>query len=199
MSKMRVMFILIAVLLIMSGTAWAQTQATAEDNLKQKSITLPPPGEPVGTYVEVVRTGNLLFLSGHGPIAIAGGKIVAGPPASVGTPAKLDSPSSAKGSKVGQDLTAQQGYGSARLAGLNLLATARKELGSLNKVKRVVKVTAFVNVAPGFSDVAKVINGCSDLMIQVFGDTIGAHARTAIGVNELYGVPVEIEMILEVE
>ncbi len=196
MSKMRSIFIFTGVLLALSITAWGQT---AEENLKQKNVVLPAPGEPVGAYVEAVRTGNLLFLSGHGAVAVANGKIVAGPPALVGTPYKPGAPSSAKAPKVGQDLTPEQGYGVARLAGLNLLATARKELGSLNKVKRVVKVTGFVNVAPGFSDVPKVINGCSDLMMQVFGEKIGSHARDAIGVAELYGTPVEIEMILEVE
>ncbi len=200
MLKVRLTLILTAVLLAVSGTAWAQTQATAEDNLKQKNIKLPPLGESVGTYVEAVRAGNLLFLSGHGPMAVAGGIIVSGPPGLIGAPFKPGTPASGKGGKVGKDYTPEQAYGAARLTGLNLLATARAELASLNKVKRVVKVFGMVNVAPGFTDVPKVINGCSDLMIQVFGDKIGAHARTAIGVAEIYGnSPVEIEMVLEVE
>ncbi len=180
--------------------SWAQTQGTAEDNLKQKNITLPPPGEPIATYVGAVRSGNLLFLSGHGPVAVSGGVVVSGPPGLIGAPFKPGGPQLVKSGKVGKDYTLEQGYGAARRTGLNLLATARAALGSLNKVKRVVKVLGMVNAAPGFTEMPKVINGCSDLMIEVFGDKIGAHARSAVGVSELYGnSPVEIEMVLEVE
>jgi len=137
---------------------------------------LPPPVAPVANYVSAVRVGNLLFLSGSGP--------------DQATP---------KG-KVGKDLTLEQGYQAARSVGLNLLATARANLGSLDKVKRVVKVLGMVNSAPGFTDQPKVINGFSDLMVEVFGESIGKHARSAVGMAELpFSIPVEIEMILEVE
>ena len=98
------------------------------------------------------------------------------------------------------DLTVEQGYLAAREAGLNLLAVVRENLGSLDKVKRVVKVVGMVNSAEGFSDQPKVINGFSDLMIEVFGEEIGKHARSAVGMAELpSNIPVEVEMILEVE
>jgi enamine deaminase RidA (YjgF/YER057c/UK114 family) len=102
--------------------------------------------------------------------------------------------------KVGKDVTLEEGYHAARSTGLNLLATTRQALGSLDKVKRVVKVLGMVNSAPGFTDQPKVINGFSDLMVEVFGETIGKHARSAVGMAELpFGIPVEIEMVLEVE
>ncbi len=161
---------------VSAGTASAQAAGGAEDNLKQKNIALPPPVAPVANYVPAVRVGNLLFLSGSGP-----------------------DPSTLRG-KVGKDLTLEQGYQAARSVGLNLLATARANLGSLDKVKRVVKVLGMVNSAPGFTDQPKVINGFSDLMVEVFGEAIGKHARSAVGMAELpFNIPVEIEMILEVE
>ncbi len=125
---------------------------------------------------------DLLFLSGHGPM-----------------PSDFKSGAIRKG-KVGKDLTVEQGQQAARATGLALLATMRASLGSLDKVKRVVKVVGFVNSAPGFTDQPKVINGCSDLMIEIFGEKIGAHARSAVGVADLYfDIPVEIEMVVEVE
>jgi len=127
----------------------------------------------VANYVNAVRTGNLLFLAGKGP---AGG--VTG--------------------IVGKDLTVEQAYGHARTVGLNLMAVMRDELGSLDRVKRIVKVLGMVNAVPGFPDQPKVINGCSDLFVQVFGDR-GKHARSAVGMGSLpSGIPVEIECIVEV-
>jgi enamine deaminase RidA (YjgF/YER057c/UK114 family) len=152
----------------------------AEAQLKAKNLTLPTVATPMGNYVTAVRTGNLLFLAGHGPIRSDGKKMVAG--------------------KVGKDLTVEQGYAVAREVGLNLLASTRHHLGSLDKVKRVVKVLGMVNSAEGFGDQPKVINGCSDLMVEVFGEAIGKHARSAVGMAALpNSIPVEIEMILEVE
>jgi enamine deaminase RidA (YjgF/YER057c/UK114 family) len=152
----------------------------AEARLKEKRITLPPPSTPMANYVGAVQTGNLLFVSGHGPIRTAG------------TP-------SATG-KVGRDLTVEQAYQVAREVGLCLLATTRATLGSLDRVRRVVKVLGMVNSAEGFGDQPKVINGFSDLMVEVFGEAIGTHARSAVGMAGLpLGIPVEIEMILEVE
>ena len=164
------------VMLTASTGASAQTTAGAEDNLKLKNITLPAAPAPVANYVTSVRVGSLLFLAGHGP--------------SSGTPA----------GKVGKDLSLEQGYQAARATGLNLLATARAALGSLDKVKRVVKVLGMVNSASGFTDQPKVINGFSDLIVEVFGESVGKHARSAVGIAELpNNIPVEIEMILEVE
>ena len=152
----------------------------AEANLKAKNITLPTPNAPMANYVTSVRTGNLLFLAGHGPSREA----AKGP---------------TKG-KLGRDLTVEQGYQSARDVGIALLATTRAALGSLDKVKRVVKVLGMVNCTEDFPDPPKVINGCSDLIVEVFGETVGKHARSAVGMASLpMGIPVEIEMILEVE
>jgi enamine deaminase RidA (YjgF/YER057c/UK114 family) len=153
---------------------------SAEARLKDNNITLPPQATPLANYVGAVRVGNLLFLSGHGPL-------------------RSDSKPSATG-KLGKDLSVEQGYRVAREVGLSLLATARASLGSLDRVKRVVKVLGMVNSADGFTEQPKVINGFSDLMVEVFGDAIGKHARSAVGMAELpMGIPVEIEMILEVE
>jgi enamine deaminase RidA (YjgF/YER057c/UK114 family) len=153
---------------------------SAEARLKERNIVLPKPSTPMANYAGAVRTGNLLFLAGHGPLR-EGGVV------------------SARG-KLGKDLSVEQGYQVAREVGLSLLATTKVALGSLDKVKRVVKVLGMVNSAEGFGDQPKVINGFSDLMVEVFGEAIGKHARSAVGMAELpMGIPVEIEMILEVE
>ena len=152
---------------------------SAEGRIKELGITLPDPPKPGGNYVPGVRVGNLLFLSGHGP-------------------SRVDGKPSARG-KVGRDLSTEDGYKIAREVGVNLLGTARSMLGSLDKVKRIVKVLGMVNSAEGFGEQPKVINGFSDLMVEIFGDQ-GRHARSAVGMAELpSGIPVEIEMILEVE
>ncbi len=150
----------------------------AEATLKQLGITLPPQVTPVANYVPSVRVGTLLFLAGHVPIRD-------GKPLSRG--------------KLGRELSVEDGYKMAREVGLNALATVRTALGSLDKVKRVVKVLGMVASAEGFTDHPKVVNGFSDLMVEIFGEA-GRHARSAVGMAELpLGVPVEIEMILEVE
>jgi enamine deaminase RidA (YjgF/YER057c/UK114 family) len=154
-----------------------QTQGGAEARLKEKNIQLAVPSAPIANYVGAVRTGNLLFLAGHGPGSEWFGR-----------------------GKVGKDVTLEEGYQAARMTGLSLLATTRQNLGSLDKVKRVVKVLGMVNSAPGFTDQPKVINGFSDLIVDVFGEAVGKHARAAVGMAELpLGIPVEIEMVLEVE
>jgi len=150
----------------------------AEARLKELGITLPQPGTPVANYIPAVRVGNLLFLAGHGPLR--------------------DGKAMSRG-KLGKDLSVEEGYKVAREVGLNLLASARAALGSLDKVKRLVKVLGMVASAEGFNDQPKVINGFSDLMVEIFGEN-GRHARSAVGMAELpMGIPVEIEMILEVE
>ena len=164
-----------AALSMTSITAIAQGQTGAENRLKAKNIVLPAPPKPAGNYVEWVRVGNLLFLAGHGPSSEWIGK-----------------------GKVGKDVTLEEGYQAARSVGLNMLATMRDALGSLDKVKRVVKVLGMVNSAPEFGDQPKVIDGFSDLMTEAFGDAVGKGARSAVGMAELpFGIPVEVEMILE--
>jgi len=144
-----------------------------EDKLRQLGIALPPVTAPVANYVNAVRTGKLLFLAGKGPGSVKG--------------------------KLGREFTIEQGYQHARAVGLNLIAVMKDELGSLDKVKRIVKVLGMVNAVPDFEDQPKVINGCSDLFVEVFGDK-GKHARSAVGMGSLpMGIPVEIEVIVEVE
>ena len=150
---------------------------TADAKIKALGIALPEP-KPVGNYVPGVLVGNVLYLSGQGPMR--------------------DGIPTVRG-KVGRDLSVDEAYQVAREVGINLLGSARYVLGSLDRVKRVVKVLGMVNSADGFGDQPKVINGFSDLMVEVFGDK-GRHARSAVGMAELpMGIPVEIEMILEVD
>ena len=150
---------------------------SAEKRLKALGIALPEVSSPVASYVNAVRTGNLMFLSGKGPLLVDGKR-----------------PSG----KLGRDFTIEQGYGFARSTGLDLLAVMRDELGSLDRVKRVVKLLGMVNAVPEFGDQPKVINGCSDLFLEVFGES-GRHARSAVGMASLpMGIPVEIECIVEV-
>ena len=152
---------------------------SAEKRLQELKLELGDVSAPIGNYVNAVRTGNLLFLAGKGPRADADGKRPRG--------------------KVGREYTVEQAYQHARTVGLDLLAVMRKELGSLDKVKRVVKVLGMVNAAPEFTEHPKVINGCSDLFVEVFGEA-GKHARSAVGMGSLpMGIPVEIECIVEVE
>jgi enamine deaminase RidA (YjgF/YER057c/UK114 family) len=150
----------------------------AEQKLKDMGIALPESPRPIANYVTSVRTGNLLFISGHGPYND-------GKTATVG--------------KLGKDLTIEDGYKTARNVALNCLASAKANLGSLNKVKRVVKLLGMVNCTEDFKDHPKVINGASDLLVEIFADA-GRHARSAVGMQALPNqIPVEIEMILEVE
>lgn len=150
---------------------------SADRRLVELGIELPASAAPVANYVPAVRTGSLLFVSGHGPIGFDGMPIVG---------------------KVGADLDVDAAKEAARLVGLNLLATMRQELGSLDEVSRIVKVLGMVNAAPGFTQIPAVIDGCSDLLVSVFGDC-GRHARSAVGMGELpFGIAVEIELVAEV-
>jgi enamine deaminase RidA (YjgF/YER057c/UK114 family) len=172
-----VMVILSGLLVSANSSVYAQSSISAEARLKEKNITLPSEPEPVANYVNAVRVGNLLFMAGN-------------------TPGAQWMP---KG-KVGKDLTVEQGYQAARQAGVILLAKVKTALGSLDRVKRIVKVLGMVNSADGLAEQPKVVNGFSDLMIEVFGEPIGKHARSAVGMAALPGnAPVEVEMILEVE
>lgn len=148
-----------------------------EARLSELKLTLPRLDPIIGNFVRAVRTGNLLFLTGHGECRDRG--FLTG--------------------KVGATVTTEQAYASARLVGLCLLATLKGELGDLRKVKRIVKVFGMVNVAPDFTDTPKVINGCSDLFVAVFGER-GRHARSAVGMASLpLGMSVEIEMVVEID
>ena len=149
-----------------------------EETLKKLKIDLGTVSAPVANYVNAVRTGNLLYLAGKGPRAGANGVRPVG--------------------KVGRDFTTEQAYQHARSVGIDLLAVMRAELGSLDRVKRVVKVLGMVNAIAEFTEHPKVINGCSDLFVEVLGDK-GRHARSAVGMGSLpMGIPVEIEVIVEV-
>jgi enamine deaminase RidA (YjgF/YER057c/UK114 family) len=150
---------------------------SAEKRLQELGIDLGAVSAPVANYVNAVRTGNLLFLAGKGPRPVNGVR--------------------PKG-KLGRDYTVEQGYAHARSVGLDLLAVMRSELGSLDRVKRVVKLLGMVNAVPEFEDHPKVINGCSDLFVEVLGEA-GKHARSAVGMGSLpMGIPVEIECIVEI-
>lgn len=149
-----------------------------EAKLVQLKLELPTAPAPVANYVRTVRAGNLLFVSGHGPQR--DGKMQ-----SVG--------------KVGRDLTLEDGYKAAHLVCLNCLASVKEALGDLDRVKRVVKLLGMVNCTPDFGQQPEVINGASDLLVQLYGDA-GRHARSAVGMGSLpRNISVEIEMVLEVE
>jgi enamine deaminase RidA (YjgF/YER057c/UK114 family) len=149
-----------------------------QNRLKELGLELPPTRTPVANYVPAVRSGSLVFLSGHGPFR-GDGTLITG--------------------KVGADLTLEEGYQAARQVALVLLASLQAEIGRLDKVRRIVKLLGMVNCTPDFPDQPKVINGASDLLVEVFGDK-GRHARSAVGMNALpMNIAVEIEMIVEVE
>lgn len=166
------------ILLLSLITSLAAQAQTPEEKLKAQGIVLPEVMAPVANYVNVVRTGNLLYLSGKGPVQ-PDGKYVTG--------------------KLGKDMTIEQGYQAAKLTAIMQIAVLKKELGDLSKVKRIVKVLGMVNCTEDFADQPKVINGYSDLMVAIFGEK-GKHARSAVGMYALpFHMPVEVEMIVEVE
>jgi enamine deaminase RidA (YjgF/YER057c/UK114 family) len=150
---------------------------SAETRLSELGIELPPPFAPVGSFIAARVSRGMLYVSGQGP---------AGPDGMVT-------------GKVGNSLTLAQGVAAARLVGLNLLAVMRAELGSLDRVTGIVKLLGMVNCAPGFNDTPTVINGCSDLLVEVFGDA-GRHARSAVGMAELpFDIAVEVELVAEID
>lgn len=151
---------------------------SADARLEELGITLPPPPQQMGVYKLLVQTGSLGYLSGHGPF-LDDGSVMTG--------------------RLGDDLTIEEGQRVARQVGLNLLATLRNELGSLDRVGRLVKTLALVNCTNDFFDQPAVINGFSELFAEVFGDEAGIGARSAMGTNSLPGnIPVEIEIIIEI-
>ncbi len=154
-------------------------QDKIDQRLRELGIELPPASSPVANYVNAVTTSdNLVFLAGKGPQKTDGTYITG---------------------KVGRDLSIEEGYAAARLTGINQLAALKAHLGSLDRVKRIVKVNGMVNATDDFTNHPEVINGYSDLMVEVFGDK-GKHARAAVGMNSLpRNIAVEVEMVVELE
>ncbi|QSB29225.1 RidA family protein [Flavobacterium sp. CLA17] len=165
-------------ILLFSITSFTVAAQTADQKINQLGIQLPEISNSLGSYVDVVQVGNILYLSGKGPLR-ADGTYITG--------------------KAGQDLTTEQAYQASRLTAINQLAVLKKYLGSLDKIKRIVKVNGYVNTAGSFSEQSRVINGFSDLLVEVFGDS-GKHARTSIGVASLpMQMAVEVELIVELK
>jgi enamine deaminase RidA (YjgF/YER057c/UK114 family) len=149
-----------------------------EEKLAQMGLSLPTPAAPAGNYIGAVRVGNLLFVSGHGPRR-QGESYITG--------------------KVGRDLTTEQAYEAAKIVMLNCLASVKREIGDLDRVKRIVKLLGMVNCTEDFTEQPKVINGASDLLVALYGEA-GRHARSAVGMQQLpMSIPVEIEMVIEVD
>ena len=155
------------------------TQSTSpEQRLRELGIELPPPPRPVGVYVPAVRTGNILFTAGHTPRGPDGSPLVG---------------------KVGADMTVEDAHAAARIAGLNLLSTVRNTLGSLDDVVQLVKVLGMVNCTPDFGQQPQVINGFSELLVEIFGEERGRGGRAAVGMASLpANQPVEVEALFEV-
>jgi enamine deaminase RidA (YjgF/YER057c/UK114 family) len=153
-------------------------QAKPETRIQELHLVLPSPPKPMAKYKTAVQVGSLLYVSGHGPIR-ADGKLIEG--------------------RIGADLSLEQGKEAARVVGLAILSTVRNTLGSLDKVKRLVKTLGMVNCTPDFRDQPRVINGFSELMADVFGEEAGIGARSAVGIGSLpANIAVEIECVFEV-
>jgi enamine deaminase RidA (YjgF/YER057c/UK114 family) len=150
---------------------------SAEQRIRDLGITLPSGSAPAANYANAVRTGNLLFIAGKAPLP-ENGKLPKG--------------------RLGREFAAEDGYRFARSAGIDLIAVMRSELGSLDRVARVVEVQGFLNAVPEFEDHAKVLNGCSDLLVEVFGPR-GVHARSVLGASSLRGgLPVILKAVVEI-
>ncbi|MES2372049.1 MAG: RidA family protein [Bacteroidota bacterium] len=170
---MKIYALLISLLFL--GNAMAQ-KVDYDKKLSSLGIELFAPPKPKFNYVKSVRVGNLVYLAGHGSTKADGSNLTG---------------------KVGKDVTVEQGVEAARIATISLLASLKAEIGSLNKVKRIVKVTGWVNCTDDFTDQSKVMNGCSDLLVAIFGE-MGLHVRSSIGTNSLpNNFTTEIEMVVE--
>lgn len=177
MSAVKLIAMRVLCILLLTGISICVSAQDAEKKLKELKIELLKPAAPIGTYTKAVRAGNLIFLSGHGPLK-ADGSYMTG--------------------KVGKDATLEQAFMAARQTAISMLSTLKAEIGDLNKVKRVVKVLGMVNCTEDFTDQPKVINGFSDLIVSIYGEK-GIHARSAVGVISLpANMMVEVEMIVEV-
>ncbi|MGF1581675.1 MAG: RidA family protein [Gemmataceae bacterium] len=153
--------------------------AGADARIQELNLTLPPAPKPVAKYVTSLQVGNMLYVSGHGP---------------------LQPDKTLLSGRVGDDMTLEQGKEAARVVGLAMLATLRDKLGTLDKVKRIVKTLGMVNSTPDFQDHPQVINGFSELMAEVFGEEAGVGTRSAVGMGSLPGnIPVEVECQFELE
>ena len=149
-----------------------------EKRLTELGLQLPPVPKPIGNYVAGVAVGNLLFMSGIGPRRPEGGSV---------------------SGRLGEDMSIEQGYEAARLVGMNMLANIRSVLGTLDRIERVVKVLGMVNCTPAFNDMPKVINGFSDLFVELLGEQNGRGARSAVGMAALPNqIAVEVEMVLQI-
>ena len=173
--------LLLAIFLLVGQVQFSFAQNSGNDpeaKLKEMGITLKVPGEPTANFVLAVQVGNLVVLSGHGPMQ-ENGEYMKG--------------------KLGSELTVDEGAFAARLTGISLLTSLKHTIGSLDRVKRIVKVLGMVNAAPDFKQHPQVMHGFSDFMVEVFGES-GKHARSAVGMGSLpFGIPVEIEMIVELK
>ncbi|HYG18118.1 MAG TPA: RidA family protein [Ohtaekwangia sp.] len=150
---------------------------TPDHQLEQLGLTLPPPPKPLGVYKPFLIVNNFVYVSGHGTVKEDGSLIIG---------------------RVGKDLTLEQGKAAARQVGLAILATLKNNLGSLNKIKRVIKVLGMVNCVPEFERHPLVINGCSELFASIWGDDAGVGVRSAVGMGSLPdNIPVEIEAVFE--
>lgn len=154
-------------------------QTTPEAQLEKLNIQLPPAPKPVGIYKTCIQIGNLIYTSGHGPVNFDG-TLIQG--------------------RLGDTLNKEEGKLAARQVGLTILASLKNYLGSLNKIKRVVKILGMVSSTPDFELHPFVINGCSELMVELWGEDLGIGVRSAVGMGSLPGnIPVEIEAVFELE
>lgn len=178
-TRSTVFFLFLSVILLSSYSAtYSQAKTGAEERLKDLGIKLKTPAPPSANFLGAVRVGKLVYLSGHGPVKPDGTYMIG---------------------KVGTEFNLEQAKDAARLTGISLLEALKAEVGNLNNVKRIVKVLGMVNCIPSFDQHSQVINGFSDLMVEVFGEN-GKHARSAIGLSSLpRNIPVEIEMIVEMK
>lgn len=156
---------------------WEEQQLGAEQRIRELGLELPSGSAPAANYVNAVRSGNLLFIAGKAPLP-ENGRLPRG--------------------RLGAEYTAEEGYRFARSAALDLMAVMRSELGSLDRVARVVEIQGFLNALPEFEDHARVLNGCSDLLVEVFGER-GLHARSVLGASSLRGgLPLVLKGVVEV-
>ena len=162
-----------------TATSAAQQEASPETRLRRLGIELPPAPQPVATYVPAVVVGNMLYVAGH-------------------TPRRPDGSPGYQG-KVGEDFTVEEAYEAARVSGINILSTVRNTLGTLDRVVRLVRTFGMVNAVPDFGQHPQVINGCSDLLVEIFGPDAGKGTRAAVGMGSLpFGMAVEIETFWEI-
>ena len=168
----------LGIILLVAPVSAQTTAVNPEARLKELGIKLKTPAPPSANFIPAVKVGNLVFLSGQGPVKEDGNFMIG---------------------KVGKEFTLEEAKYAARLTGISLLEALKAELGDLNKVKRIVKVLGMVNAVPEFDKHSQVINGFSDLMVEVFGEN-GRHARSAVGLGSLpRNIPGEIEMIVELK